>query len=35
MTEFTLRIVIEVPEETVDLLARLVVVLEDEYEQKY
>ena len=35
MSEFTLRIVIEVPEETVDLLERLVTVLEDEYDKKY
>jgi hypothetical protein len=33
--EFTLRIVIEIPDETVDLLERLVHVLEDEYDQKY
>lgn len=35
MNEFTLRIVVELPGEVVDLLERLVVTLEDEYEQRY
>ena len=34
-TEVIVRIVVDVPEETVDLLERLVVVLENEYEKKY
>ena len=34
-TEATLRIVIELPERTIDLLERLVVVMEEEYDRKY
>jgi hypothetical protein len=34
-SEVTLRIVFEIPSDIIDLLERLVLVLEDEYEQKY
>jgi hypothetical protein len=35
VSEITLRIVLEIPSEVIELLERLVDVMENEYDQKY